>query len=147
MEDKITRTNVAAIIFDDEGSVLLCKRSLHKEVAPGRWHIPGGKIETGETFKSAIVRELAEELHLEVTSVVDTCMDCMYEVGNNMHRTMFVYTTTTGSIILNHENDAYLFVDIDKINKFIDESLLSENITAVKIANRIKNGAVIDLCK
>lgn len=46
---KITRTNVAVVVFDENGKVLLCKRADYKKIAPGKWHLPGGKIDDGET--------------------------------------------------------------------------------------------------
>ncbi|MEN9390048.1 MAG: hypothetical protein RLZZ283_148, partial [Candidatus Parcubacteria bacterium] len=59
-----SRLLVAAVIRDESGRVLLCKRSMNKKVAPGAWHMPGGGIDDGESMEQAIVRELYEELGL-----------------------------------------------------------------------------------
>ena len=51
-----------------EGRVLAARRTAPAEVA-GRWELPGGKVEPGETPDAAIVRELREELGVEVRVV------------------------------------------------------------------------------
>ncbi len=54
---------VGAIIFRDE-KILLVKRS--KPPAKGMWAIPGGKINSGESMKDALRREIKEETNLEI---------------------------------------------------------------------------------
>lgn len=44
-----------------EGRVLAARRTAPPETA-GRWELPGGKVEPGETPEEALVREVAEEL-------------------------------------------------------------------------------------
>ena len=56
----------AAAIINQSGEVLLAKRPAGKAMA-GLWEFPGGKIESGETPERALVRELKEELSIEVT--------------------------------------------------------------------------------
>ncbi|MEE1756354.1 (deoxy)nucleoside triphosphate pyrophosphohydrolase [Streptomyces sp. SP18CS02] len=47
-----------------EGRLLAARRSAPPELA-GRWELPGGKLEPGETAQQALVRELREELGVE----------------------------------------------------------------------------------
>ncbi len=60
-------TVVAGILRDDAGRVLLTQRLPGKHLA-GSWEFPGGKCEPGETPISALVRELGEELGIEVAT-------------------------------------------------------------------------------
>ena len=56
----------AAAIFNQSGEILLAQRPAGKAMA-GLWEFPGGKIESDETPERALVRELKEELTIEVT--------------------------------------------------------------------------------
>ena len=60
---KITEVAAAAIVRP--GQFLLAQRPEGK-VYPGFWEFPGGKIEPGEDARAALVRELREELGIEV---------------------------------------------------------------------------------
>ncbi|WP_328319421.1 (deoxy)nucleoside triphosphate pyrophosphohydrolase [Streptomyces sp. NBC_00388] len=48
----------------DRGRLLAARRSAPPELA-GRWELPGGKLEPGESAEQALVRELREELGVE----------------------------------------------------------------------------------
>jgi 8-oxo-dGTP pyrophosphatase MutT (NUDIX family) len=56
----LIRPGVAAVIFD-EGRVLLQRRD-----DTGRWGLPGGGVEPGESVRQALIREVREETGLEV---------------------------------------------------------------------------------
>jgi 8-oxo-dGTP diphosphatase len=56
---------VAGALFDAEGRVLIAQRPPGKHMAGG-WEFPGGKREPGETPRETLVRELREELDVEV---------------------------------------------------------------------------------
>ncbi|GAB3307334.1 Nudix family hydrolase [Luteimonas notoginsengisoli] len=56
---------VAAAITDARGRVLLARRTEGRDLA-GLWEFPGGKREPGESSEQALVRELLEELGIEV---------------------------------------------------------------------------------
>lgn len=57
----------AGILVDVQGRVLLMQRLPGKHLA-GKWEFPGGKLEAGETVAQALVRELREELGIEVAA-------------------------------------------------------------------------------
>ncbi len=56
---------VAGLIEDGAGRVLACQRGEGAHLA-GKWEFPGGKLEAGESPCVALVRELDEELGVEV---------------------------------------------------------------------------------
>lgn len=57
----------AAALVDADGRVLLAQRPPGKSMA-GLWEFPGGKIDPGETPEAALIRELAEELGIDVAA-------------------------------------------------------------------------------
>jgi 8-oxo-dGTP diphosphatase len=50
---------VGAIVVDDAGQFLLIRRA--NPPAQGQWSLPGGRVEPGEDWRDAVVRELLEE--------------------------------------------------------------------------------------
>jgi 8-oxo-dGTP diphosphatase len=63
---------VGAIIKDGAGRLLLIKRGHEPEA--GRWSLPGGRVEPGETDEQAVIREIREETGLSVA--------CQHLVGS-----------------------------------------------------------------
>ena len=57
---------VVGVIQDRQNRLLIQQRMTGKDCA-GKWEFPGGKLERGEKPESALVRELEEELGLQVT--------------------------------------------------------------------------------
>ena len=53
-----------AMVIDGQGRVFLVKHSY-----VDGWHLPGGGVETGETLRTALARELAEEGNIVITGV------------------------------------------------------------------------------
>lgn len=61
-----TKAVVAAVITNRRGEVLIARRS---NISDGRqtiWEFPGGKVEPGENPVEALIREIREELNLEI---------------------------------------------------------------------------------
>lgn len=57
---------VAAALIADDGRVLMQKRPAAKQHG-GLWEFPGGKVEPGETPESGLIREIREELALQIS--------------------------------------------------------------------------------
>jgi 8-oxo-dGTP diphosphatase len=56
----------ACALVDVDGRVLICQRPEGKQLA-GLWEFPGGKVEPGETPEACLIRELEEELGIQVS--------------------------------------------------------------------------------
>ena len=64
----ITKKNIlvaCAIIRDARGNILATQRSMSMSL-PLKWEFPGGKVESGETYEQAIIREISEELSINI---------------------------------------------------------------------------------
>jgi 8-oxo-dGTP diphosphatase len=55
----------ACALLDSEGAVLIAKRPKGRPLE-GLWEFPGGKVEQGEEPEGALIRELHEELGIEI---------------------------------------------------------------------------------
>jgi 8-oxo-dGTP diphosphatase len=55
------------VLFNGYNEVLLARRA--NDPFAGRWALPGGRVDEGETFLAAAVREAAEETGLDLTNV------------------------------------------------------------------------------
>jgi 8-oxo-dGTP diphosphatase len=70
---------VCVALVDTDGRVLLQQRPPGKAMA-GLWEFPGGKIKQGETPEAALIRELKEELGIDVAAA------CLAPFGFASHR-------------------------------------------------------------
>lgn len=61
----LTPVKVVAAIIEDAGEILACRRAPNKSAA-GQWEFPGGKVEQFETQEQALIREIKEELNIEI---------------------------------------------------------------------------------
>jgi 8-oxo-dGTP diphosphatase len=57
---------VGAALFDAEGKIFLTLRGPDAKNERGRWEIPGGSVEFGETLEAALAREMMEEYGVEI---------------------------------------------------------------------------------
>jgi 8-oxo-dGTP diphosphatase len=57
----------ACVLVDGDGRILIAKRPEGRSLA-GLWEFPGGKVEPGESPEHALVRELAEELGIDIAA-------------------------------------------------------------------------------
>ena len=73
---------VVAALIRREDQVLICRRPPHKARA-GCWEFPGGKVESGESLREALVRECREELAVALS------------VGNVLADTVYAYPDLT----------------------------------------------------
>lgn len=60
---------VGAAIFNSEGLLFITKRGKEAKNERGKWEIPGGSVEYGETFEQAIKREIKEAHGVEIAVI------------------------------------------------------------------------------
>jgi 8-oxo-dGTP diphosphatase len=85
----MTMLVVAVALTDAVGHVLLARRPVGKQHA-GLWEFPGGKVEAGETPRGALVRELREELGIEIDTA-DLMPAAFSESPGERHVTLLLY--------------------------------------------------------
>lgn len=115
----LIRPGVAAVIFR-EGAVLLQRRDDN-----GRWGLPGGGVEPGESVSAAVVREVREETGLEVAplrligvySAPENHQIMRYPDGNAIHYVSccFECTIVGGTLACGDESLALEWFDPDAL--------------------------------
>lgn len=83
-------TVVCVALIDTDGRVLLAERPAGKPLA-GLWEFPGGKIHAGETPEAALIRELREELGIDVA---EACLSPLTFVSHRypeLHVVLLLY--------------------------------------------------------
>lgn len=60
---------IGAVIFNREGKIFLAKRGKKARNEGGKWECPGGALEFGELFENTLIREMKEELDIDIEVV------------------------------------------------------------------------------
>ncbi len=87
-------TVVAVVLVDVDGRVLLAQRPQGKPLA-GLWEFPGGKVHAGETPEAALIRELEEELGIDVRTSCLTPLTFASHTYETFHLLMPLYVCRT----------------------------------------------------
>jgi len=119
---------VHVLVFNSKGELLLQKRSMNKDVAPGKWDTSvGGHINPGESLLDAVRREMNEELGITMCQP-----GFLYSyIHSNSYETELVYTYSClydGEIYFNKEEiDEVRFWSLEEIAHTIGKNILSDN--------------------
>lgn len=106
---------VGALIFNKENKVFLMTSPKWK----GKYVIPGGHIELGETMEQALKREIKEETNLSIYDIEFIVLQ-EFIFGEEFHEKRhfilleYICKTNDNEVILNKEGSDYIWVDIDE---------------------------------
>jgi 8-oxo-dGTP diphosphatase len=114
---KPLRLSVKMVIRDKNGRCLLLKRSMSSKGNPGKWDFPGGKIDAGENFDEALIREVAEEtaLKISIQRAVGTANSELPTV--KVVILILEGRLESGQVRLSSEHDDYVWVDRRELPK------------------------------
>lgn len=119
---------VHVLVFNEKGDILLQKRSMNKDVAPGKWDTSvGGHVNPGEDLLSSAKREMEEELGIKGKD-----LEYLYSyIHTNSFETEHVTTfgvVHDGTISFSREEiDEVRFWSIDEIREGLGKGILSDN--------------------
>ena len=106
---KIDVTVVRALV-ESEGRALLVRRAAWDSL-PGRWELPGGKVDRGEPLLEALAREVEEETGLMLAGARLVSTREMLSPRNRTVREHVYAATAVGDVTLSHEHDKAVWVD------------------------------------
>ena len=104
------------VIINDDGKVLLIKRSSSDRYAPGLWEFPGGKLEEGQDVSAALEREVLEETGLVVAPITRIAYVESQIIFDGPYKGLpYVIIIGTGKLIggevkLSEEHESYKWV-------------------------------------
>jgi 8-oxo-dGTP diphosphatase len=102
---------VKALVADEQGRILAIRRSAASSQFGGNWDLPGGKVDPGEAFDAALVREVAEETRLTIT-LTGVAGATEYDCPNVRLAVLFMEAAArSGEVRLSSEHDDYEWVD------------------------------------
>ena len=117
-KQKYPEPTVGALIFNQKGEVFLMTSPKWK----GKYVIPGGHIEMGETIEQALKREIKEETNLNIFNIqFISFQEFIYGEGfhEKRHFIFLDYTCKTEDVevVLNKEGSGYVWITIDEALK------------------------------
>jgi 8-oxo-dGTP diphosphatase len=100
----------ACVLLDGNRRILIAKRPPGRSLA-GLWELPGGKVEPGESPEHSLVRELAEELGIEIAAADLAPLTFASHAYPDFHLLMplFLCRRWRGEVTL-HEGEELLWV-------------------------------------
>lgn len=109
---------VRVLLTNEDGKILILKRSTDSKTNSGKWELPGGKVDQGESFDQALIREVYEETNLKITldHVVGVC-------EQNLPLIRAVHIIMSGKIVegelnLSHEHEGYAYEFFENLSDY-----------------------------
>lgn len=149
IDDNKFYVSVTAIVFNRDGKVLLTRRNKNKKKWPGKWTVPGGRVERSDflgtptttnsqwyhVLVNAVKREVLEETGLQA---VDVKFLCDLAIPDTIIIS-FVAETFDGYDVVKlqeEETDAYAWVDLEEAKDYdLIEGIYEELVEAFYAKN------------
>lgn len=129
-------------IINTKGEILIQKRAATKKVAPNLWAIVAGHVDAGETLISTAIREIKEEVGIDINK---EDLEYLYTYKNNLENkhnfnSMYLITVDTkieDFIIQEDELSEVKYISIDEFRKIIEtkdkDYVFSDRVYSQKI--------------
>jgi mutator protein MutT len=97
---------VVCFIVDEQGRLCIMRRSADKACWPNCWAIPGGAVQSGETYEQAMIRELDEEVNLSFNSLSNRLLEHVAPIAEHgpYHKKVFEVIVNSSIISLNMDD-------------------------------------------
>ena len=106
---------VAGVIYKND-KFLIAQRNLNKDQG-GLWEFPGGKVETGETYKEALKREIKEEFNADI-EVEEYIGENFYHYPEKDIKLIFLKAKLLNDKIELNEHEDFSWITKEEKDKF-----------------------------
>ena len=144
-DKNLLHNEVGIFIINDDGKVLLQKRSANKRFSPNKWGLCAGHVEANESLENAALREIKEEVGLDITSkeLISYGEREITISDSNSHITYFYYIRCNKKenefAIQTEELSEVKWFNIDEIITMIKEGKTSFKENRIKLFEKIKS--------
>lgn len=137
------KVSSSGLVFNDNGQILMVKRSDNDDFMPGVYELPGGGTEFLEDPAESLQRELKEEcgIEVEVGLPLTTWSFVMPHEGVEKHTVEIIYhckVCKDQEVKLSHEHSDYRWVDLTEA---VD--ITKENDQLLNLLNNLKTHPLI----
>ena len=106
---------VRGVIKNNEDEILIVKRHPKSKTDPEMWELPGGKVEKGEHFTDALIREIKEETNLDC-KVGDFCEAIQNDYMHKRTVQLMMYLIDIkGNVKISEEHTKWKWTSIDEL--------------------------------
>ncbi|MCC9261200.1 MAG: NUDIX domain-containing protein [Methanobrevibacter woesei] len=115
--DKPYGLTMRGIIKNDNDEILVLRRHPKSRTNPHKWELPGGKVDPGEFFDDALIREIKEETSLD-GKIGDFCEAVQDDYVHKRTVQIIMYLKDLkGEVKISDEHDDWMWASLDKIKE------------------------------
>jgi 8-oxo-dGTP diphosphatase len=121
---------VCGLVRNEKGEYLITQRGDSKHY--GKWEFPGGKVQTTETYFESIVRELKEELSIEVNPIIEIT-NYPFEMFNLIFVLCELSPSTNDLVLTEHLDFKWIKVQETSLFNFMegDYEFIQEHLSSI----------------
>jgi 8-oxo-dGTP diphosphatase len=121
---------VCGLVRNEKGEYLITQRGDSKHY--GKWEFPGGKVQTTETYFESIVRELKEELSIEVNPIIEIT-NYPFEMFNLIFVLCELSPSTNVLVLTEHLDFKWIKVQETSLFNFMegDYEFIQEHLSSI----------------
>jgi len=155
VDDKHHYVVVTGIVIKDR-KYLIVKRSDKEKAFPGKWTVPGGKLERNDyqsrdadtsagqwynILEDLLRREVKEETNLEIKNIKYLASLCFVRPdGHPVVVISFYAEYDSGEVILNEEGVEYVWVSLDEARNY---DLIDGILEEINMVDKVLNGSEV----
>ena len=134
MDDKKDWGLTVRGIVRQEDKILILRRHPKSRNNPHKWELPGGKVDTGEFFDIALVREFKEETNLDVriNSLFEVVQDEFISRRTDRPistvQLMMNLEIISGKLQISDEHDDFKWANVEELKELYNDDMLTPTL-------------------